>query len=163
MAWNCRGESFLTALRHLSLLIKTNQPDILILVETRCPINVIDKIMNTTQFNSFVATEVVGFYGCIWTLWNSDDLTLDCLSVDEQIINVVVRYHSQQPWLLSAIYASPNHIFRRDLWDYLSCMGQVVDIPWLLVGNFNQILWSDEKKGGLPNLKFSSATFCGYD
>lgn len=52
--------------------------------------------------------------------------------------------------MLSAIYASRNPIYRLDLCNYLNNLGLVVEIPQLLIGDFNQILWSDEKKGGTP-------------
>lgn len=68
MAWNYKGTSSLTALRHFSLLIKTNQSDILILVKTQYTNDVSDKIMNKMQFNFFVVVEVMGFSDHIWTL-----------------------------------------------------------------------------------------------
>lgn len=72
------------------------------------------------------------------------------LVIDEQILNVVVRYRNQQPWLLSGIYASPNAVNRKALWEYLIEMGRVVKLPWMLVGDFNQIMFESEKKGGRP-------------
>lgn len=77
-------------------------------------------------------------------------MNVEAISLDDQFINVLVQYHNCIPWLLTTVYASPNPIFRLDLWEYLTRLGQVVSIPWILIGDFNQILYGDEKKGGNP-------------
>lgn len=150
IAWNCRGAGSRIALRHLILLVRTQNPDILILEETRVSSRYIDQITAQTRFTASIVSEAYGFSGGIWILWDKDQVDLDLIELDEQIISVVVCSPHQRPWLLSAIYASPNPLFRQDLWDYLRDMGYVVNIPWLLLGDFNQVLHHCEKRGGSP-------------
>lgn len=61
--------------------------------------------------------------------------------------------------MLSAIYASPNPLFRLDLWDYLIGLGVVVNLPWLLIGDFNQIVHHSEKCGGVPTAEVRLRAF----
>lgn len=71
---------------------------------------------------------------------------------------MLVYTKDQAPWFLSAIYASQNPIFRQDLWDSINCLGQIVMIPWLLVGDFNQIVCYEEKKrGNMPSIGWMDA------
>lgn len=39
---------------------------------------------------------------------------------------------------------------RNQLWNYLTQVGLAIQFPWLLVGDFNEIVASTEKKGGRP-------------
>lgn len=79
--------------------------------------------------------------------------------MDEQIINVIVRQKDTPPWFLSTIYALPNHVFRLHLWEYLICMARLVMVPWMLIGDFNQILCADKKCGGRPTTAANMTPF----
>lgn len=148
LAWNCRGASFLIALRHLKLLCQSNNPDILILEETWCPSCSINKLCRSLNFTHNFVAKAMGFSGDLWIMWNDSKIEFEEVSIDAQIINVLVRFGNQKPWLLPAIYASSNATNREWLWLYLKDLGKVVDYPWMLIGDFNQILNETEKKGG---------------
>lgn len=81
------------------------------------------------------------------------------MSLDDQIIIAMVYPITQNPWLLFVIYASPNPLYQQDLWDYLRGLGTVVTIPWLLLGDFNQVLHNSEKRGGIPTLAMRMQAF----
>ena len=53
-------------------------------------------------------------------------------------------------WLLSAIYASPRYVERQLLWDNLSMVTGLHSFPWVIVGDFNEMLSGDDKFGGNP-------------
>lgn len=63
-------------------------------------------------------------------------------------MNVFIWIDNSPPWLLSTVYESPMATYRQHLWEYLLQLGNLVDIPWLMLGDFNQILHPSEKKGG---------------
>lgn len=77
--------------------------------------------------------EAVGYSGGIWILWDRTQLDVETISIDEQVINVLVWGHNKIPWLLTDLYASPNSVFRFDLWAYLTRLGQMVNLHWLLI------------------------------
>lgn len=106
IAWNCIGASFLIALRHLKLLCQSNNLDVLILEETRCPSSGINKLCRSLNFTHNLVAEAMGFSGGLWIMQNDSKVQLEEVSIDAQIINVLVRFGNQRPWLLSAIYAS---------------------------------------------------------
>ena len=49
---------------------------------------------------------------------------------------------------MSAIYASPRRSERRILWNNLSVIADIHNLPWVMVGDFNDILSCDEKWEG---------------
>lgn len=57
----------------------------------------------------------MGFSGGIWLLWD-DSVDLEAITVNDQIINAIIKKEGRVQWLLSAIYASPKQAFREELW-----------------------------------------------
>ena len=58
--------------------------------------------------------------------------------------------YTNSSWLLSAIYASPRYVRRQLLWDNLSMVTGLHSLPWVIVGDFNEMLSGDDKFGGNP-------------
>lgn len=90
ISWNCRGASSSRFFQHLSELIKTNKPDILILLETRCASTMVETIYRKTYMNNTIVFEACGFAGGIWIFWDNSSLQLESLSIHDQIVNVLV-------------------------------------------------------------------------
>lgn len=49
------------------------------------------------------------------------------------------------------VYALPNPATRRLLWGILEDVSKCIDGPWLLMGNFNEIVNMPKKIGGSGN------------
>lgn len=93
--------------------------------------------------------EALGFSGGIWLFWDEADVSIEVITWNMQVMNAVVK-GKDRDWLLSAVYASADEASRNPLWNYLTQVGLAIQFPWLLVGDFNEILASKEKKGGRP-------------
>ncbi|CAJ2643989.1 unnamed protein product [Trifolium pratense] len=50
-------------------------------------------------------------------------------------------------WRLTGFYGYPEGSRRRDSWNFLRQLSQISNLPWCIIGDFNDILSSDEKKG----------------
>lgn len=100
------------------------------------------------MFDTFVVSEARGFAGGIWVLWNSGEYTIEPIGIDAQVLNLVVQGGDGSRWILSAVYASPYLPFRNLLWKYLTELGHELELPWLLLGDFNQALVAADKLGG---------------
>ena len=103
------------------------------------------------SFNSVCRSEAVGFRGGIWLLWNSGEISLDVLMVIDQAIHASVQVSPSKPnWLLSAVYASPNLDTRLKFWDHLVKFASTHNTPWVVAGDFNDILSRHEKFSSTP-------------
>lgn len=51
-------------------------------------------------------------------------------------------------WLFSAIYGSPREGEREELWGALHQIAQQTTQPWMMAGDFNDILCADKQRGG---------------
>lgn len=71
--------------------------------------------------------------------------------MNDQIVFVAITWGSQILWILSAIYASPKERHRKELWDYIINTRQCISVPWLLLGDFNQVLSERDKSRGFSS------------
>ena len=69
----------------------------------------------------------------------------------EQEIHVIIKLLSSNlSWILTCIYASPRFVERKLLWGNLSNVALLHDLPWVILGDFNELLSNDDKSGGNP-------------
>lgn len=75
--------------------------------------------MENYGFMWAIATEVEGFSGGIWILWDGTIRDMLILSLNEQSMTLAVNGGTYVDWILTAVYASPKHNCREELWFYL--------------------------------------------
>ena len=94
----------------------------------------------------------------------------------EQMVHVLVYFHSDVSFAFSRIYAKCTRVGRRCLWQGMEFLSNRLSLPWLVVGDFNVISSFDERVGGSPanvtnieefnsamlNCGLSSADFDGH-
>nr|KYP51188.1 Transposon TX1 uncharacterized [Cajanus cajan] len=51
-------------------------------------------------------------------------------------------------WICTAIYANPHRHIRQALWDHLDSVREEVSLPWLVLGDFNEVTCASEVQGG---------------
>ncbi|XP_030924616.1 uncharacterized protein LOC115951580 [Quercus lobata] len=84
-----------------------------------------------------------------WKLLNVVEITQ--LAKTEQEIHIVVKVRaSNTHWVLSSIYASPRLAERKLLWNNLFVVAPLYSLPWLMLGDFNELLSCQDKLGGNP-------------
>jgi hypothetical protein len=149
LTWNCRGVLNPCFRRALLDLLVINNSAILILTETRLGGVRAAELAKSFPFDGFLCTNTIGFVGGIWILWKIDIVDLELLCSTEQEIHVSAKVSgSNSLWLLSAIYASPRRSERRVLWNNLVVIAGLHNLPWVMLGDFNDIASSGDKWGG---------------
>lgn len=103
----------------------------------------------------------MGFSGGIWVLWNSNVVLVEPISnaFHEMFFKIQV---SSKIFILTAIYASLRFNIRKSLWRKLEQISSYINLPWLLMGDFNEIASSNEKFGGRPPNRFKMETFTNF-
>jgi len=79
-------------------------------------------------------------------LWRKE-LNIQCLGVLKYFIDVEIR--GDEVWRFTGIYGEPKWDQKHLTWEALrSLYGGGVSMPWLAIGDFNEILYHHEKEGG---------------
>ncbi|CAA7017743.1 unnamed protein product [Microthlaspi erraticum] len=97
-------------------------------------------------YDECVTVELVGLSGGLSMLWKNS-LVVEVLSLDKRIIDMRVEM-GPLVFFLSCVYGDPVKAKRREVWDRLTNIGLSRDDPWVLVGDFNELMGNSEKFGG---------------
>jgi exonuclease III len=153
LTWNCRGVLNPCFRKALLDTLNINSPEILILTETRLGGDRAAELARSLPFDEFLSTNTIGFARGIWILWQKEAVEVDHLCSTEQEIHASVKVRgSNSLWLLFAIYASPRRSKRRILWENLKIIASLHNLPWIMLGDFNDILSCEEKwRGNRPS------------
>lgn len=148
ICWTCQGDAsskFSAILHNMLLYHKSN---ILVLLETRISGKKVDDIIRSTRFDYSFKVEAKGFSRGIWVLWK-ENLRVNVIAVSDQVVHYYCsKKGANHSILFTTVYASPNTSKHKLLWDYIASLRPQVSISWILEGDFNAIISSDERKGG---------------
>jgi len=148
--WNCRGAQGINFRRALNNFCRKHKVDIVALQEPRCSGSNAIKTIKKLGFKNYVMSEARGFSGGIWLLWNRSDIQIQLIQSDFHFLHVQVSGNNTDPWLLTVVYASPRENERHNTWQLLRQLSTSINKPWLMMGDFNEIAYPGEKKGGAP-------------
>lgn len=79
--------------------------------------------------------------------WNSAVVSVTSYGSHSQHLSVEIKKVGDDPWLFSAVYASPDSSLRKDLWRELENIKAHYNGPWLVAGDFNETLCMSERNG----------------
>ncbi|XP_024041873.1 uncharacterized protein LOC127898857 [Citrus sinensis] len=107
-----------------------------------------DEFIKKSGFDYSHRVEAVGFSGGIWLLWRSS-IEVEVLINHRQFIHFKICRNNVFVSWVTAVYASPNPMLRRQLWCHMENLAPLIQEPWLIGGDFNSILYASEKQGGV--------------
>ncbi|XP_029146874.1 uncharacterized protein [Arachis hypogaea] len=91
--------------------------------------------------------DAVGHKGGIWFLSTNLKFSCKILWAMNQCVTLEIDGGGRR-WICSAVYGSPQATNRVELWSHLLDIGLCIQDPWVVVGDFNDILSVHEVKGG---------------
>ncbi|XP_016652264.1 PREDICTED: uncharacterized protein LOC107881841 [Prunus mume] len=178
LIWNVRGAGDKSLSKILKNIIQLNHVEVLAVLEPRISGDKAMRVVNGLGFTNHHIVDANGFSGGIWLLWNCSNIHLNIVACSSQSITAMITQGSSS-WILTVVYAHPCLRIKRSLWTYLDGVSSTNNLPWLVTGDFNEIVDDSEKKGGravhcnsgfadwigrhhLVDLGFSGAQFTWY-
>lgn len=79
-----------------------------------------------------------------------EDRIFDVNQIEYGVFSLYVRLRKKQDglqWLLSCIYGPTVHLNKEDFWIELDDLGNLIEGPWCVGGDFNEILYAMDRKG----------------
>ncbi|KAL8476214.1 hypothetical protein ACS0TY_028757 [Phlomoides rotata] len=145
LSWNCRGLGQPTTVPALKELVKAHKPDVLFLFETLSFSSRITNFSSVLGFECCFVVCCVGRSGGLCVFWKVEDLCY-LISYSNNHIDLVVK-HSLGDWHLTGYYGFPERCRRKHSWDLLRQLSRSSSLPWLCVGDYNDLLTVADKKG----------------
>jgi hypothetical protein len=158
LSLNCRGLGNPQTVRELHILVKHEGPDVVFLSETRLELKNLDKIRVKIGMHGSQGVERTGTGGGLALLWK-EGIQVTNLSHSSAHIDVTIQSLGTTEWHFTGFYGNPDTSKRHDSWTLLRRLKRYDDMPWLVVGDFNELLDASEKTGRLARPWYQMENF----
>ncbi|XP_041001573.1 uncharacterized protein LOC121247264 [Juglans microcarpa x Juglans regia] len=149
ICWNSHGLGNPLEIRALRDLITRKGLDLLFLQETKLTVRGMEACKFKLGFTNCFSIDSVGRSGGLSLIWNSD-LGVELKSFSRYHIDVHIKTEDLWEWRFTGLYGNPEVSSRCSTWNLIRTLNSIEQIPWLLGGNFNEVLHLHEKRGGRP-------------
>ena len=146
LSLNCHGLGNPEIVQELHTLVKSEVPRVVFLMETRLEARNIEWLRIKLGMIGALAVDRVGFGGGLAMLWSSD-ITVSVRSYSPRHIDVEIISENGVHWRFTGFYGNPEHHRRMESWDLMQRLGAECSLPWLVCGDFNEIVDNGEKLG----------------
>ena len=145
--WNCHGLGQPRVVLELTELVKKKSPSIIFLMETKSKEQYLKKLCSKLKLENVHIEPRVNASGGLTLYWKNG-IDLNVLDSTPTYIDAVVNPGMDDVWRLTGFYGNPITANQEHYWVLLKHLCLKMEIPWLCVGDFNEISKAEEKKGG---------------
>ncbi|EEF44605.1 conserved hypothetical protein [Ricinus communis] len=132
-------------------LVKSHKPDIIFLFETLVDPAKIEDIRVKLYFKGWFTVHREDRSGGIGVVYRSRNLFNLCSFSQNQVV-LEVDDVKRGRWRITMFYGYPKRHRRRDSWNHLKGLHVASLLPWCYVGDYNEMLSPDDKKGRVEHL-----------
>ena len=106
-------------------------------------------IQNELHFDAMLVIPCSGRRGGLAMLWK-EEVDLNIQTYNQNHINALILTKQHMSWRITGFYGKPEEHLRHETWDLLKYLSTRASTPWLCIGDYNEILSTEEKDGRLP-------------
>lgn len=150
LSWNYRGLGNPHAVRVLRDMLKSHKPDLVFLSETLSVSNKIEELSSRFGFSNFFSVDRQGRGGGIEVMWKQS-MKCEVFDSSSNHVDIIATEGSSITWRLTCYYGFPERERRREAWDFLRLLASKSQLPWCIIGDFNNLLCISDKKGKHPH------------
>lgn len=146
LCWNCRGLGGPRTVHEVARMVKRYNPQILLLSETKRKCCEMESLRVRWGFNFCFSVECEGRRGGLAVLWNSE---IRCVVKSFSNNHIDFLIEEEVTWRMTLFYGHPVTHQRNATWELLKRLNDQMELPWICVGDFNEILKKGEASSGL--------------
>ncbi|KAL8106853.1 hypothetical protein AgCh_023591 [Apium graveolens] len=133
--------------RFLQDVIRQDRPSVIFLCETLSSKVQMERVRLKIKFQGMLMVEAQGRSGGLALFWKEND-QVKLLSLSQNHIDVEITIRGMLTWRLTGFYGEPNQNQRRRTWDLLRHLARDSNLPWVTMGDMNNIVSQLDKRGG---------------
>uniref|UniRef100_A0A803PC75 Endonuclease/exonuclease/phosphatase domain-containing protein n=1 Tax=Cannabis sativa TaxID=3483 RepID=A0A803PC75_CANSA len=149
LLWNVQRMGNPWTVRTLKSLVTRWTPELVFTSDSRLKKVRVGALRVSLGFVGCFMVEAQGKSGGLILLW-SNIVNCTILSFSSFHIDSFIRKEEGQWWRFTGFYGDPDPNQRSESWKLLTRIGRMYSGPWVIGGDFNEILQSKEKLGGQP-------------
>ena len=146
LSLNCRGLGNPETVSELHTLVRKEDPSIVFLMETRLELRHLELLRVCLGMLGCFGVGRHGFGGGLALLWSSS-IDIHIQSFSNHHIDADVLQEGGLRWRVTGFYGHPERAMRVHSWSLLRHLYRLRSVPWLVMGDFNEITSLDEKWG----------------
>ncbi|GMI85864.1 hypothetical protein HRI_002255700 [Hibiscus trionum] len=148
ISWNVRGLGKPRTVRRLRRKLKEANPLIVFLIETKLSSVKMDRVRRKCGYLCGIDVASQGRSGDLSLAWKPE-CNVVLRSYSNRHIDVIITNEDGSSWRCTGFYGAPETHMRDEAWRVLRSLDDSHGCPWLVIGDFNEILFASEKRGGL--------------
>jgi hypothetical protein len=143
---NCRGLGSDATVHELRDLVKRFKPTDLYVVETQLHRSRVEALASNLGYDQGFAVSSTGRSGGLGMFWNND-IKLEILPYSQYHLDAIITEKGVDPWRLTCVYGEAQTSERYKTWDMLKHIKSSCSLPWMCIGDFNEVLHQHEHEG----------------
>ncbi|XP_030939909.1 uncharacterized protein LOC115964800 [Quercus lobata] len=147
LCWNCRGLGNRQTVQELSDLVRVQDPTKVFLAEPWLDEVRLTGLRDSLRFGHHHGVSCLTRGGGLVLFWKKD-FDLQVMSSSHNHIDILINRGKVNVWRFTGFYGAPETQLRMESWDLLRDLNNRFSVPWLVGGDFNKLLKSQEKLGG---------------
>ena len=148
LSWNCRGLGNLQIKDELVALVHNKDPRLVFLMETKVDKAVLERVGRKIQLANLFVVPRHNLGGGLALFWPKN-MKVDVQSFSDRHIDTIIDFGEDDTWRFTGFYGDPDTASREVSWSLLRTLSTRFSFPWICIGDFNEILFADEKQGWL--------------
>ncbi|CAO2207064.1 unnamed protein product [Urochloa humidicola] len=144
LVWNCRGTGLSRTVQDLTALVRAKCPGLVFLCETHNSENRVANLRWRLGLKNCIAVDSDGRSGGLALFWH-ESVEVNLTEKNFRYIDVSTRVSANDPWFrITFVYGEPRPENRHRMWDALRRLRTASELPWMVVGDFNEAMWGFE-------------------
>ena len=152
LSWNVRVVNALDKRKVIKNFLRSYKADLVCLQETKVQEMTIDLVrsLGVGRCLNWKALNAEGFAGGILLLWDNSRIGLVDSVVGSFSVSCLFRMLEDGfQWAFTGVYGPVENRFRESFWEELGSIKGLWDGPWCVGGDFNEILFPNERSRGV--------------
>ncbi|KAL9151827.1 hypothetical protein ABFS82_11G077500 [Erythranthe guttata] len=149
--WNCQGLGVPLTIHTLGDILRRKNPNLVFLAETKAAPGLVEKLKRKWNLNG-IGVDRVGRAGGLALLWQKNS-EVSLISFSNHHIDAeIILPGSNTKGRVTGFYGYSERHLRHLSWELLTSLRDNRSVPWIVGGDFNEILNNTEKEGGISRL-----------
>jgi hypothetical protein len=150
LSWNCHGLGQSVTIQELIALVRAKSPAMVFLMETRRSANRAMNLKWRLGLKNSVGVDSNGQGGGI-VLFLHESIEVVLLGMSPRFIDIRVKDVDTNLWnRITFVYGEPRVESLHLMWETLRRLKGISDLPWLVLGDFNETMWGFEHFSATP-------------
>ena len=159
LVWNCRGLGNPRTVGTLQKVVLEEDPTLVFLMETKFNVEEMMDIKRRLERIQRIIVPSVRWSGGLALLWK-DSMAVDVLTFSPRHIDAIItKDGGNKKWRFTEFYSHPETSKREESWALLVNLSTRSVLPWVCMGDFNEIRHRGEKVGGGKRLEWQMRAF----